>query len=157
MTHADRQAEINRIFRIFGRDDQRGVMETLERQFMVLHHRSQVLLGLSGIVITTTGFSGRLIAGTNDLAKWLIICGVALVMVAAATVCYGVLHLRWLTQQPGDDIEHWLSQALTYRDRKTCYYRVGIILTVIGLSLYVGSIFVMLYLPRDFPGIMSVR
>lgn len=153
----ERQAEIDRIIRVYGRDDLRAIMEALERQFMVLHHRSQVLLGLSGIVITTTGFSGRLIAGTNELAKWLIIAGVALVMAAAATVCYGVLHLRWLTQQPGDDIERWLEQTLSYRDRKTRYYRIGIVLTMIGLTLYVGSIFVMLWLPKDFPGILSVR
>lgn len=157
MPRPERQAEIDRIIRIYGRDDFRAIMETLERQFMVLHHRSQVLLGLSGIVITTTGFSGRLIAGTNDLAKWLIILGVGLVMAAAATVCYGVLHLRWLTQHPCDDLDHWLETILTYRDRKTRYYRVGIVITMIGLTLYVGSIFVMLWFPKDFPGIMSVR
>lgn len=152
-----RQAEVDRLIQVYGPDDPRAIMEVVEKQFMVLHHRSQVLLGLSGIVITTTGFSGRLIAGTNDLAKWLILCGVALVMAAAATVCFGVLHLRWLTQQPGDDLRDWLDRALGYRDRKTRFYRVGIVATMIGLALYVGSIFVMLWHPLDFPGIPSIR
>ena len=110
-----------------------------------------------GTVVTTTGFSGRLIAGTNDLAKWLNILGVALVMAAAATVCLGVLHLRWLTQQQGDDMEMWLDRALAYRDRKTRFYRVGIVIMMIGLGLYVASIFVMLWYPLDFPGIQSIR
>ena len=157
MPENPRQEEISRIIKIYGRDDTRSIMEMVERHFMVLHHRSQVLLGLSGIVITTTGFSGRLIAGTNDLAKWLIISGVALVMAAAATVCYGVLHLRWLTQHPGQEIEEWLDLTLAYRDRKTRFYRVGIVMTMIGLTLYVGSIFVMLWYPLDFPGINSIR
>ncbi len=157
MSHQTRQKEIDRIIRIYSRDDARSIMEMVERHFMVLHHRSQVLLALSGIVITTTGFSGRLIAGTNQLAQWLIISGVALVMAAAATVCYGVLHLRWLTQHEGNDIEQWLDITLAYRDRKTRFYRVGIIMTMIGLGLYVGSIFVMLWLPLDFPGINSIR
>lgn len=152
-----RQEEISRIIQVYGREDVRSIMEMIERNFMVLHHRSQVLLGLSGIVITTTGFSGRLIAGTNDLAKWLIISGVALVMLAAAVVCYGVLHLRWLTQHPGTDIEQWLETTLGYRDRKTRFYRVGIVLTMVGLALYVASIFVMLWYPLDFPGINSIR
>ncbi len=157
MSDSTRQEEVRRIIQVYGRDDVRSIMEMLERHFMVLHHRSQVLLGLSGIVITTTGFSGRLIAGTNDLAKWLIISGVALVMAAAATVCYGVLHLRWLTQHPGQEIEPWLDLTLAYRDRKTRYYRIGIVMTMIGLALYVGSIFVMLWYPLDFPGINSIR
>lgn len=157
MPDPSRQKEISRILKIYGRDDTRSIMEMVERNFMVLHHRSQVLLGLSGIVITTTGFSGRLIAGTNDLAKWLIISGVALVMAAAATVCYGVLHLRWLTQHPGEEIEQWLDLTLDYRDRKTRFYRAGIVMTMIGLALYVGSIFVMLWYPLDFPGINSIR
>lgn len=157
MSKLTRQEEIHRVLQTYGREDLRSIMELIERQFMVLHHRSQVLLGLSGIVITTTGFSGRLIAGTNALAQVLIISGVALVMAAAATVCLGVLHLRWLTQQPGEQIEVWLSQSLAYRDRKTQYYRVAIVMTLIGLGLYVGSIFVMLLFPKDFPGIISTR
>ncbi len=157
MSRQTRQEEIDRIIQIYGSDDVRSIMEMVERNFMVLHHRSQVLLGLSGIVITTTGFSGRLIAGTNDLAKWLIISGVALVMLAAATVCYGVLHLRWLTQHPGTQVQQWLDTTLAYRDRKTRFYRVGIVMTMIGLLLYVGSIFVMLWYPLDFPGINSIR
>ncbi|MGB7156722.1 MAG: hypothetical protein WBD40_01570 [Tepidisphaeraceae bacterium] len=40
---------------------------------VVLHNRAQVLLALCGIVVTTTGFSGRLVAGTNAAAQWLII------------------------------------------------------------------------------------
>ncbi len=157
MSKLTRQKEADHLIRLFGEDNHRSIMEVIERQYMVLHHRSQVLLGLSGIVITTTGFSGRLIAGTNDLAKWLIISGVVLVMLAAATVCFGVLHLRWLTQQPGVDALHWLEKALAYRDRKTRFYRVGIIITMIGLALYVGSIFVMLLYPEDSPSILSVR
>lgn len=157
MSDPRRDMEIDHLIRIYGPDDQRAIMDVIERQFMVLHHRSQVLLGLSGIVITTTGFSGRLIAGTNDLAKWLIISGVLLVMAAAAVVCLGVLHLRWITQQPGDQTHQWLSRALAYRDRKTRFYRAGILITMLGLILYVGAIFVMLLNPLDFPGIPSIR
>ena len=157
MANLTHKQEIEQIQRAYGSENPRLIMELIERQFMVLHHRSQVLLGLSGIVVTTTGFSGRLIAGTNMLAQILIISGVAVVMAAAATVCLGVLHLTWITQHPGEHIDQWLERSLAYRDRKTHYYRIGIVLTIIGLGLYVGSIFVMLVNPLDFPGIISTR
>src|SRR5215207_8167366 len=101
------------------------IMSMLERQFVVLHNRAQVLLTLCGIVISTTGFSGRIIAGTNPLAQFLIIAGVGLVLLAAAIVVWGVLHLYWLTMQTGQDTRSWLINSLGYRDMKTQSYRIG--------------------------------
>lgn len=141
------QQEAERILAIYGQDQQSRIMELLERQFAILHNRSQVLLGLCGVVITTTGFSGRLIAGTSATAQAMIIIGVTLTLVAAVMVVCGVLHLRWLTQQPGEAIRPWLMTCLAYRDRKTRFYRVGIYLMLIGLAFYVVAIALMLSYP----------
>jgi len=122
--------------------------DILERQFTVLMTRAQVLMGLCGVVVTTTGFSGRIIAGTNALAQWLIIGGIALTLASAAIVVFGVLPLRWLTRQPGATLEQWLVSALIYRDKKLAHYRVGVTLLLIGLTLYVGAIAIMLAHPE---------
>lgn len=119
----------------------------LERQFAVLHNRAQVLLGFCGIVITTTGFSGRIIAGTNLTAQLAIIMGLLFVLASACTVVSGVLHLRWLTLQPGDTPEEWLMTSLKYRDLKTCRYRDAIYLVLAGLTFYVFAISIMLLFP----------
>jgi len=143
-----REQECARILQQFGPDRIEAIMTMLERQFTVLHNRTQVMLGLCGIVITTTGFSGRIIAGTNLAAQILIISGLALVLLSAAVVVWGVLHLRWLTQQPGEDVRAWLMAALTYRDRKTDSYRVGVALLLVGLTVYVVAIAIMLVYPE---------
>ncbi len=127
----------------------------LERQFGVLHNRAQVLLALAGVVITTTGFSGRLIAGTNRAAQVCIIIGVALALLSAAVVCWGVLHLRWLTLQPGDDLRSWLLTSLGYRDTKTSAYRLGVIILLVGLVFYVIAIAIALLYPAQ--GMLSAR
>lgn len=145
----DRQQEAERILAVYGEKAFDTIMAMLERQFAVLHNRAHVLLGLCGIVITTTGFSGRIIAGTNAAAQWLIVGGVALVLVSAAVVVWGVLHLRWLTLHPGEDTRTWLASALAYRDLKTARYRLGIALMLAGLALYVGAIAVMLLNPHE--------
>jgi len=142
-----RTEEADRILALYG-DDLPAVMTMLERQFVVLHNRAQVLLTLCGIVISTTGFSGRIIAGTNALAQVLIVGGVALVLLSAAIVVWGVLHLRWLTMQVGGDTRSWLLTSLVYRDKKTNAYRVGITVMLVGLTLYVGAIAVMLMYPH---------
>ena len=149
MSHLRRDAEADRILHYYGPDGLPEIMAMLERQFMVLHTRAQVLLGLCGIVVTTTGFSGRLVAGTNAAAQWLIIVGVALCLLAAGVVVWGVLHLYWLTMQPGDTTRTWLTTSLAYRDKKTRAYRVGIILLIAGLTVYAGALAIMLLYPKD--------
>jgi membrane-bound ClpP family serine protease len=147
--HLSRQDEARRILEVYGDDQFETIMAMLERQFAVLHNRAQVLLALCGVVITTTGFSGRLIAGTSVTAQALIIAGVALVLISAAVVVWGVLHLRWLTMQAGADVRQWLDTALAYRDRKTALYRVAILFMLTGLIVYSGAIAVMLLYPNQ--------
>ena len=148
--------ERDRILRVYGVELDR-IMQVLERQFVVLHNRAQVMLGICGIVITTTGFSGRIIAGTSPLAQVLVIAGISTVLVAALLVVIGVLHLRWLTQQLGEDVSAWLETSLAYRNEKTNYYRMALVLMLCGLALYVAAIAMMLLDPRAGPPVGGPR
>ncbi|MCC6580297.1 MAG: hypothetical protein IT440_07625 [Phycisphaeraceae bacterium] len=148
MNGLNRQRELDRILDLYGPDQPVKAMELLERQFTILHNRAQVVLGLCGIVITTTGFSGRLVAGTSVLAQSLIVGGVGLSLLAGIVVVRGVLHLRWLTQQPGDEPRQWLAEALAYRDRKTSCYRAGLLILLAGMALYVVAMALMLLHPQ---------
>jgi hypothetical protein len=151
MKQLPREQEVERLLRHFGADSWDPIHGVVERQFAVLHNRAQVLTGLCGIVITTTGFSGRLIAGTSPAAQVLIIAGVATVLLSAAMIVWGVQHIRWLTQQPGEDLETWLLATLAYRDRKTHIYRVAIAFLLLGLTFYVIAIAMMLLHPTAAP------
>lgn len=146
-----REAEADRMLADYGPNAFGAIMAVLERQFTVLHNRAQVLLTLCGIIISTTGFSGRNIAGTGPWAKWLIVGGVSGVLVAAGWVCWGVLHLRWLSMQPGQDTRTWLLTSLAYRDLKTNNYRVGLTVMLVSLACYVGAIVIMLVNPHAAP------
>lgn len=128
---------------------QPDIMAMLERQFTVLHNRAQVLLALCGIVISTTGFSGRIVAGTNQTAQVLIVSGVGLILLAAIVCSWGVLHLRWLTLQSGDDVAAWLRSSLRYRNLKTRSYRIAVIIMLFGLTTYCGALAIMLLNPHQ--------
>ena len=119
------------------------LMAALERQFAVLHNRSQLLLTLCGIIITTTGFSGTRIAST-PLGQALIISGVGLNLLAGIVVVSRVLHLHWLTAQMGEDRSQWLMRSLKYRDAKMAGYKLALWLVVWGLGFYAAAIALML-------------
>jgi hypothetical protein len=110
--------------------------QLVESQLATLMLRAQVMLSLSGIVITVTGFSGTAIARTSLLARTSIVAGLLLVLFAAAVAVGGVLRLRWLTQEIGPQPTDVLVRGLGIRDRKARALNVALGLFVTGFCLY---------------------
>ncbi len=139
--------EVRRILSL-SKGDATRAYELVAGQLSVLVLRTQVMLSLSGIVITVTGFSGRAIAQTSELARLSIAAGILVVLAAAATAIVGVLRLRWLTQELTDDIEQTLTRMLAIRDAKSKTLAVAMALFTLGFSLYCVAIAQMLLATR---------
>lgn len=118
--------------------------DLVQAQLTVLVMRTQVLLSLSGIVITVTGFSGRTIAQTSELARLLVASGIVIVLLAAAAAIVGVLRLRWLTQELGDELEPTVVRMLQIRDEKSRWLSIATVTFVVGFACYCVSIALML-------------
>ncbi|MFG0249634.1 MAG: hypothetical protein ACF8OB_12165 [Phycisphaeraceae bacterium JB051] len=143
------EQEYNRIMSVYGKDDPLDALNLVERQLHTLTQRAQMLLGLCGIVITVTGFSGRIIAGTNRIAQILIVSGVGITLLAAGLVVGGVMKLHWITQQPPEsDLPQLIRSSLAYRDRKMRYYQKAVFVLLLGLTCYVIAIAIMLLNPH---------
>lgn len=133
------ESEAQQILSLCGGDRLRA-FQMIESQLAVLVLRTQVMLSLSGIVITVTGFSGRAIAATSVLARTSVVAGLCLVMFAAAVAVGGVLRLRWLTQELGGETLPMLERVLAIRDRKSRFLSAALVLFVSGFSLYVFAV-----------------
>jgi hypothetical protein len=138
-----RRREAEHILNLCLKDHLRAY-ELVERQLSVLVVRAQVLLSLSGIVITVTGFSGRAIADSSQLARVSIAAGILVVLASAVMAIAGVLRLKWLSQDIDDEPIVTLLRILELRDRKSRNLRWALVLFVIGLSLYCLAIFQLL-------------
>jgi hypothetical protein len=137
------ESEADAIVHLAGGDPARA-FEHVERQHAVLIIRTQVLLSLCGIVITVTGFSGRIIAATSAPARASVVAGLFTVLLAAVVAMAGVLRLHWLTQLISTDIRDTLVRCLEQRELKTRRLRQAIVLFVAGFSLYCVAIALML-------------
>ena len=102
--------------------------------------RAQVVLSLSGVVITVTGFSGRSIAETSHLARYCVSGGVLVVLAAAVVAIRGVLRLRWLSEDIDDEPVVTLLRGLEVRDQKSRNLRRALTIFVIGFGLYCVAI-----------------
>ncbi|MBD3384035.1 hypothetical protein GF407_03830, partial [candidate division KSB1 bacterium] len=93
-----------------------GALQILENQLNVLYSRAQVLMSLAGIVITVTGFSGRIIAATSRVSQILIIVGLSMVLTSAIWVYARVMGIRWITSENKESIEKTLYHILQRRN-----------------------------------------
>jgi hypothetical protein len=122
-------------------------MQVLERQFLTLHNRAQVLFSFCGVVITVTGFSGRLIAGTSALAQFFVVAGLAVVIGCAFYIYHSVMTLRWATQRLDTSNERTVVSVIERRNAKTASYRRGGYILFLGIILYSVAIAIMLLNP----------
>jgi hypothetical protein len=122
------RVEAERILALCGGDALRA-FDIVQSQHATLVLRTQVMLSLSGIVITVTGFSGRGKAQTT-----------ARVLLAAAVLVAGVLRLKWLTQALREDTLASIVFGLELRNRKAKFLSIGLSFFVVGFSLYVLAV-----------------
>ncbi|GAB5561267.1 MAG: hypothetical protein SynsKO_29140 [Synoicihabitans sp.] len=133
----------------FFADDKKGALALVERQLNAIHMRAQVVIGFAAVAVTTTGFSGRLIAGTNTVAQVCIITGLVLILASCLSIFLRVLAVEWVISRCLDDsLEKTLLRVLTSRNRKTRAYRLGSAGVFIGLTVYAVAIAIMLLNPE---------
>ncbi len=126
---------------LFGGPEHLGkAIEFLRHHFDVIQARSQLLLTLSTLALTITGFSGPKIAQTNLFARYSMTIGIVFVLVAIVVLLVGGLRIRWTTQFLGGEPEQTLIRIIRYRNHKTRLYFLELALLVIGLTAYVASV-----------------
>ena len=133
--------EAREMVELFGGPERLGTaIEFLRHHFDVIQARSQLLLTLSTLALTITGFSGPKIAQTNLFARYSMTIGIVFVLVAIIVLLLGGLRIRWTTQFLGGEPEQTLIRIIRYRNHKTRLYFLELALLVIGLTAYVASV-----------------
>ncbi len=123
-------------------------LDLISQQLTVIQSRSQLLLTLSTLTLTITGFSGPQIARTNLFARSCIVLGISFVLLSTVLILLSSLHVKWVTQFAGENEETTLTEIICYRNRKTAFYFWELFLIVIGLSSYVISLVTYLLVTR---------
>lgn len=119
-------------------------LRVLSEQFQVIQGRSQLLLSLSTLVLTITGFSGPKIAATNLMARLLLASGIVVVLLATVITLVHSLRVRWITQLKGATDGETLELIILNRDRKTRAFSRSLAVLAVGLVCYVAAVVVYL-------------
>lgn len=117
-----------------------AIHEAFDAQFQTLQSRAQVLLAITGVLMTASVMlmAGKLIARPEfpyyTSSRIMIAAGFADV-IAAVIAVGGVLRIVWVTP-PESELQAWVMARLAYRDRKTCAFHTSIALLLISMILY---------------------
>lgn len=148
------RAEAEAVYTMFDGDLSRSIA-LLDAQLNTLHGRAQVLMSLAGVITTVTGFSGRLIAGTNMTAQIGVVAGLATVLSSAVWLYMTVMRIRWITTDIDVPAVEALENIIIRRNRKTAAYLHGGVVLCAGIVFYAVAFSIMLLNPTE--GVLPAR
>ncbi len=121
-------------------------------QFAILQNRSQLLLTLCTLTLTITGFSGPKIIASGELSRWSMVVGIALVLIGLVLVLLSSVVFHFATQYLAEDEPlEALAKLMTYRNRKTRWYRWQLAIIVLGITGYVIAVMHFLVVGEALP------
>lgn len=116
-------------------------LTTTSAQFAVLHGRAQLLLTLSTLTLTITGFSGPRIMASGEISRWALVIGLGFILLGLVLLLLSNMVVNFATQfLVHDESRIGLSKLISYRNRKAGWYRWQLVCIVIGLTSYVIAV-----------------
>lgn len=138
--HPTPESEARQLLAQQGARGIQGAIDMLMQQFQVLQTRAQIMLTITTLALTITGFSGPKIAAAGVFARTSMVLGILLVLASTLLILGGSLRIQWVTQFKAENDHALIVSILRYRNAKTKLFFAEICLLVAGLACYVGSV-----------------
>ncbi|MCB1103542.1 MAG: hypothetical protein H7A44_10070 [Opitutaceae bacterium] len=138
--HPTPEAEARQLLETQGEQGLKGAIAVLMTQFNVLQTRAQMMLTITTLTLTITGFSGPKIAASGMFSRVAMAAGLLFTLASTLLILGGSLRIRWVTQFKGDSPLQFVTRVLTYRNAKTRLFFAEICLLVAGLACYVAGV-----------------
>lgn len=116
------------------------LLSFLSGQLAVIKTQAQMLMGLCGLTVTVTGFSGSHMVQAGAISSALMIAGIALTLIAAIECLRTLTETRWVSQELNDSLEETAFVVIERRDRLQHRLSVAGRFVGLGLTAYLGAI-----------------
>jgi len=116
------------------------LLRFLADQLAVVKNQAQLLMGLCGLAITVTGFSGAHMIQAGPVSAGSMVVGIALILVGAVAVLRVLLRVRWVSQDLVDDAAATAASVIAHRDRQQRRLGGAGIFVALGLAAYLLSV-----------------
>jgi hypothetical protein len=135
----DVREEARRIHQLFA-DQPSQLIVYLAGQIATVKTYAQILVGLCGLAITVTGFSGAHMIRSGSLASTLMICGISLVIIGLIVCLRTITALRWVSQELRDDLVETAAVVIERRNRQQHAVTTAAMFVAGGIVCYLGAV-----------------
>jgi hypothetical protein len=101
---------------------------------------AQILIGLCGLTITVTGFSGAHMIQSGSTAAVLMVSGIGLVMIGLLVCIRTITVLRWVSQDLSDDLVATATTVIERRNRQQRAVSIAALFIAGGLACYLAAV-----------------
>jgi len=129
--------EAERVVAVFSGPE---LLEFLAGQLSVLKQQAQMLLGLCGLAITVTGFSGSHMIKAGRLSAISLVVGIALILLGALGSLHSMMQVRWVTEDLADDLVDTTYAVIVRRNTQLRRLSIAGFLVAGGLGAYLVSV-----------------
>jgi|GEM_PF-727213 len=133
------RTEAERIRRLFVGQDAQLVLY-IASQLSTIKTYAQVLVGLCGLTITVTGFSGAHMIRAGSLSAILMVSGIALVLVGLVLCLRTLTALRWVSQELRDDLVETAVVVIGRRNHQQRQVSIAGFFIAGGLAFYLAAV-----------------
>lgn len=135
----DPREEATRLRALFAEQPAQFV-QFLSNQMATVKTYAQVLIGLCGLTITVTGFSGAHMIRSGSTAAMLMVAGIALVMIGLIVCIRTITKLRWVSQELREDLIETAIIVIERRNRQQRLVSIAALFVAGGLACYLAAV-----------------
>lgn len=135
----DPREEARRICALFG-DKPADLVSFLSGQLSVLKSQAHMLVGLCGLAITVTGFSGAHMIRAGTVSALSMICGIGLIVVGLLVCLRTLARMRWVTQDLHEDLVETATTVITRRNAEQLNLLISSTFVAAGLVAYLVAV-----------------
>ncbi|MBK9036815.1 MAG: hypothetical protein IPL61_37125 [Myxococcales bacterium] len=145
----DVREEARRLHALFA-DQPAQLVLYLANQIATVKTYAQILVGLCGLTITVTGFSGAHMIRSGSTAAALMVSGIGLVMIGLIVCIRTITKLRWVTQDLADDLIETAAVVIERRNRQQRVVSIAAVFVAAGLACYLAAVSVAALVTGNF-------
>jgi hypothetical protein len=112
----------------------------LSNQLAVLKGQAQMYVGLGGVCITVTGFSGHNMVNAGPLSAGAMIIGILLILVSIVITLRTLSSVHWVTQELGGNAEDLARRVIARRDAQQRSLSIAGVFIGTGLLFYLAAV-----------------
>mmetsp|Transcript_11079 Transcript_11079/g.26886 ORF Transcript_11079/g.26886 Transcript_11079/m.26886 type:complete len:289 (+) Transcript_11079:125-991(+) len=117
-----------------------GLITMFANQLDHVKNEAQTILGLAGLAITVTGFSGGNVIKAGGIASGFLVGGICLIWISGVIAMWSITDIKWITEMLDPELNRMCHNVTTRRNRFQTNLIISTVFLGAGLFCYLAAV-----------------